>query len=39
MDYCKEVSGVMETMINYGNAYYSFKEQPLLVNVQLLQVL
>jgi len=36
-DYFKQISDIMRKIINSGNAYYSFKEQPLLITVQLLQ--
>ena len=36
-DYFKQISDIMRRITNSGNACYSFKEQPLLVTVQLLQ--
>jgi hypothetical protein len=36
-DYFKQNNDIIRKIINSENAYYSFKEQPLLVNVQLLQ--
>lgn len=35
-DYFKQISD-MKKIINSGNAYYSFKEHPVLVTVKLLQ--
>jgi len=35
-DYFEQISDIMRK-INSLNAYYSFKEQPLLITVQLLQ--